>query len=117
MKSNKNELPTVVGFMIIFVAVMARLPQSEYDLESINWFTWVVLFVLLLVNCKWVSNIAKRQKRNSRFWSLFAFFAPVPALIIIGLLDEKSPPAQVRPTTKLVKEKIKLGNLYLEDEN
>lgn len=116
IKSKKNELPTVVGFIIIYIIVMVPLPKSDYELEKINWVTWLMLFILTIINCKWVINIAKRLKRNTRFWCVFAFITPPIALIILGLLDEKKPAEPEHPVSTLTKNQTKIGNLYLEED-
>ena len=115
-KSEKHELATVVGFVIIFVSVL--FSQTNYEREKINWFAVAILLLLNIINCKWVMNIARNLKRSTLFWGVFAFIFPPVALIIIGSLTENIP-YKINPEEHLLKKdnRVKIGDIYLEEED
>jgi hypothetical protein len=112
--NKQNELPTVIGFMILFICVL--IPYTGFEIEKLNLFSFVILFLFLIINCKWVSNIAKKKKRGTTFWSIFAFLIPPLSLIILGLLDVKKPDESDHSVSAPAKDRAKIGNLYLEDD-
>jgi len=56
--------------------------------DSSGTYRFLIIFSMLvrILVTLWINGIAKRKKRNPLLWSLFGFFIPVLALIIIGNL-------------------------------
>lgn len=102
---------TFAGVVLLFINLIIYLVKPEYS--SMIYVILIILSLIIrIIITVWVGNIAKRQNRNSFGWSLFGFFLPVLALIIIGLLKKlnrlfhkKQIQNEQSPTFKIEKDK------------
>jgi len=84
---------TVFGILLIIFSVILSLTGAITfeTIESYNQGRAIIAIISLVLRIAitvWVVNIATRQNRNSTGWGWFAFFFPLLALIVIGLLKK-----------------------------
>lgn len=100
---------TLFGFIILitnFILLIFKPFRFETE-EGYNeylHYASVLAIVIRLIAIFWVSNIAKKQRRNELVWGIFAFLVPSIALISIGLSNN-------------LPEKIKVDNFLDDKEN
>lgn len=89
----KETEATYYGILLIIVLTIIRVTGAITfeTVESYNQGKVIIVIISLVLRIAvtfWVVNIAKRQNRNSTGWGWFAFFIPILALIVIGLLKK-----------------------------
>lgn len=76
----------VIGvWLIIVLAINGELINLNESAKNLT----IVSGVIRLISVLWIRGIAHRLDRDKLFWSIFAFFFPAIALIIIGNLTTK----------------------------
>lgn len=73
----------------ILLLTIGPINNNNYGLNE-QQILLIVSVIFRLISVSWISGISKRLKRSSLGWSLFAFFFPSFALIIIGNLSNKN---------------------------
>lgn len=77
---------TVVGIISTILNIVLFLySKNNKEVQIIAGSIGIVLWIIFIF---WVVSISDKQNRNSLAWGIFAFFIPVLALIIIGMLKK-----------------------------
>lgn len=104
---------TIVGVVLLVTPLVIALLGGFYT-ESVDEYnriritSAIVAFLIRIIVCIWVQQIAIRQNRNSTSWSLLAFFFPSITLIILGLSKKLSLKIEVDEYLPLEDQVIKL---------
>lgn len=72
---------------IIWLIILLLYSNGVFGDSSGTYGSLIIFSMLIrILVTLWINGIAKRKKRNPLLWSLFGFFIPILALIIIGNL-------------------------------
>lgn len=82
----------ILLFSIIFTVAKPFSFESQESFDQYKVFISISALLIRIFSTVWVSNIAKRQNRDTTIWGVLAFLFPSIVLIIIGSLRKLNTP-------------------------
>jgi len=118
----KDHTPTIFGLILLFVNLCILIFSANYKfpIEQYGILSIAIAFITLALSISisiWCSNISKILNRNRIGWSIFGFFYPPLALIIIGQLKKRKINMIVKEKRVSIKKEIIDINLSKLNDN